>query len=45
MDDHFVVSIDGYACDRCGRLVNGQTDEDGRPTIEGDSVRHLEEAS
>ena len=41
MDEHSVVSLDGWTCDRCGRSVNGQTDEDGRPTIEGDSVRHL----
>lgn len=41
VDEHQVVSTDGWACDICGRAVNGQTDADGTPTIPGDSVRHI----
>jgi hypothetical protein len=39
--DHRVISMDGWYCDTCGRPVNGQTDEDGTPTIAGDSVYHV----
>lgn len=38
---HQVISTDGWTCDVCGRPVNGQTDENGEPTIPGDSVRHV----
>lgn len=40
MEDHRVISLDGWTCDICGRSVNGQTDEDGEPTIAGDAVYH-----
>lgn len=39
-DDHLVVSVSGWRCDICGVPVNGQTDEEGRPLMSGDSVRH-----
>lgn len=38
--DHRPVSVGGWECDICGREVNGQTDDDGRPVMRGDSVRH-----
>jgi hypothetical protein len=38
--DHRVVSTGGWACDVCGREVNGQTDDDGIPKMDGDSVYH-----
>jgi hypothetical protein len=37
---HNVISEAGWECDVCGAEVNGQTDDTGRPTINGDSVRH-----
>lgn len=40
MDEHRVVSVSGWTCDICGVTVNGQTDEDGWPLMQGDSVRH-----
>ena len=39
--DHRVVSLDGWTCDTCGLPVNGQTDEQGVPTIRGDHIGHL----
>ena len=42
--DHRIVSVDGWACDVCGQPVNGQTDADGIPLNEGESVRHLGDA-
>jgi hypothetical protein len=38
---HQPISADGWTCEVCGRSVNGQTDEDGRPLHQGDSVRHV----
>ena len=38
--EHRPVSVGGWSCDICGVGVNGQTDEDGRPVQDGDSVRH-----
>jgi hypothetical protein len=38
--DHRPISTGGWHCDVCGLPVNGQTDEDGWPKMEGDSVRH-----
>ena len=40
LQDHPVVSLDGWTCDTCGIPVNGQTDDQGIPRIRGDSVRH-----
>lgn len=40
--DHRVVSVGGWTCDRCGREVNGRTDEDGTPTMDGDAVYHTD---
>jgi len=37
---HLVISVSGWTCDVCGLPVNGQTDENGWATIDGDSVRH-----
>lgn len=41
MSDHIPISVSGWTCDVCDAEVNGQTDEDGRPLIDGDSVRHV----
>ena len=38
---HRVVSTDGWYCDVCGVAVNGQTDDQGWPVMEGDNVHHL----
>ena len=38
--DHLVISTGGWECDVCGVAVNGQTDEFGRTTINGDNVFH-----
>lgn len=38
--DHRVISEGGWTCDVCGVPVNGQTDDDGNPVQDGDSVRH-----
>jgi hypothetical protein len=40
MDTHRVISVSGWTCDICDVPVNGQTDRDGWPVMEGDSVRH-----
>jgi hypothetical protein len=41
---HRVVSISGWTCDICGVAVNDhQTDADGWPLIDTESVRHLGE--
>jgi hypothetical protein len=42
---HEPVSVSGWTCDLCGESVNGQTDEDGRPLHDGESVRHVGPAS
>lgn len=39
--DHRPVSVEGWTCDACGLPVNGQTDDQGWPVMEGDSVRHV----
>ena len=38
--DHRVISVSGWRCDVCGVEVNGQTDDEGWPMVDGDSVRH-----
>jgi hypothetical protein len=40
MSEHRVVSLDGWHCDVCGSAVNGQTDDNGRPVVDGDAVYH-----
>lgn len=40
--DHRVVSLGGWTCDVCGREVNGQTDDDGIPRMQGDAVYHTD---
>ena len=40
-DDHRVISVGGWTCDVCGQEVNGQTDGDGIPKMDGESVRHV----
>jgi hypothetical protein len=40
--DHRVVSLGGWTCDVCGREVNGQTDDDGTPLMQGDAVYHTD---
>lgn len=37
---HVVISVGGWECDVCGVAVNGQTDYDGRPLIDGDNIFH-----
>lgn len=38
--EHLVISTSGWHCDICGVEANGQTDDQGIPVMEGDSVRH-----
>ena len=38
--DHLVISVGGWTCDECGLPVNGQTNDEGQPLLDGDSVRH-----
>lgn len=37
---HLVISISGWTCDVCDEPVNGQTDHNGVPLIDGDAVYH-----
>ena len=37
---HIVISEGGWTCDVCGVEVNGQTNSEGHPVMQGDSVRH-----